>query len=204
MTMNELDFVRIHTRRSFLRDVGAGLGTAALAHLLSIEGRTAETGAQLDPLAPRQPHFPGKARNVIFLFMAGAPSQLDLFDPKPALEKWNGQSLPPSMTKDLKLAFIKPTAKLMASNAVFRPRGECGMEISDYLPHIGSIADDICLVRSMYSSSKSPSSIIAIRHSSGCATLMSISCFILVSRTASRRPGWKESCLPPCRSCGCL
>ena len=151
MTVNKLDFLRIHTRRSFLRDVGAGLGTAALAHLLSAEGRTAETGAQLDPLAPKQPPFPGKARHVIFLFMAGAPSQLDLFDPKPALEKWNGQSLPPSMTQDLKLAFIKPTAKLMASNAVFRPRGQCGMEISDYLPHIGSIADDICLVRSMYS-----------------------------------------------------
>jgi hypothetical protein len=97
--------------------------------------------------------------------MAGAPSQLDLFDPKPALEKWHGKSLPPSMTKDLKLAFIKPTAKIMASNATFRPRGSCGMEISDYLPQIGTISDDICLIRSMFSD--------AFNHHPGQSLLMS-------------------------------
>ena len=107
-------FWEIHTRRSFLRDVGAGLGLMALGHLLSVEGRTAEATIG-NPLTPRKPHFPAKARNVIFLFMAGAPSQLDLYDPKPALEKWHGKSLPPSMTKDLKLAFIKPTAAVLAS-----------------------------------------------------------------------------------------
>ena len=68
-----------------------------------------------DPLAPKQPHFPGTAKNIIFLFMEGAPSQIDLFDPKPALKKYHGHSLPPSLTKDLKLAFIKPTAAVLAS-----------------------------------------------------------------------------------------
>ncbi|MBM3774143.1 MAG: DUF1501 domain-containing protein [Acidobacteria bacterium] len=147
-------------RRAFLRDVGAGIGTLALAHLMGGEGRTAENA-----LAPRRPHFEGKARNVIFLFMAGAPSQLDLYDPRPGLAKWHGQSLPPSMTKDLKLAFIKPTAKLMASHSTFRPRGKCGMEISDYLPHIGSVADDLCLVRSVSSD--------AFNHHPGQSLLMS-------------------------------
>ncbi|MBK9168414.1 MAG: DUF1501 domain-containing protein [Bryobacterales bacterium] len=132
-------------RRDFLRRCGAGLGTAALAHLLGVEGFAA------DPLAPRAPHFPGKAKNVIFLFMEGAPSQMDLFDPKPALRKWHGQSLPPSLTKDLKLAFIKPTASVLASPREFRPRGQSGMELSDLLPHLSTCADDICLIRSMKS-----------------------------------------------------
>ena len=92
-----------------------------------------------------------KAKNVIFLFMAGAPSQLDLFDPKPGLQKWHGKPLPPSMTKDLKLAFIKPTANIMASPREFKRYGPSRMEISDYLPHTAGCADDICLLRSMYS-----------------------------------------------------
>jgi hypothetical protein len=163
--MNEPAFLHVHGRRRFLRDVGAATGMMALAHLLSSEGRTAEGSTAANPLDPRKPHFGAKARNVIFLFMAGAPSQLELFEPKPALRKWHGQPLPPSMTKDLKLAFIKPTAKMMASDATFYPRGQCGMEISDYLPHIGSIADEICLVRSMYSD--------AFNHHPGQSLLMS-------------------------------
>jgi hypothetical protein len=86
---------------------------------------------------------------VICLFMEGAPSQMDLFDPKPALQKYSGQSLPPSMTKDLRLAFIKPTAAVLASPRTFTPHGKSGIEFSDYIPHIASCADDICLVRSM-------------------------------------------------------
>ncbi len=120
----------------------------ALANLLAEEGRSAVTD---DPLAPKKTPFPGKAKNVIFMFMEGAPSQMDLFDPKPALQKWNGHSLPPSMTKDLKLAFIKPTAAVLASPRQFKPFGQCGMELSDIIPHTSTCADDICLVRSMYS-----------------------------------------------------
>src|SRR5258708_5736250 len=149
--MNFPDLLRIEGRRAFLRDCAGGIGTIALSHLLAAEGRTTETDAAKDPLAVKPPHFPAKAKNVIFLFMAGAPSQLDLFDPKPGLQKWHGKPLPASMTKDLKLAFIKPTATIMASPRQFQPYGKCGMEISDYLPHTATCADDICLVRSTWS-----------------------------------------------------
>jgi hypothetical protein len=141
------DFRRIQTRRSFFRSCAGGLETIALAALLERDGLAAP---RTDPLAPRSPHFPGKAKNVIFLFMEGAPSQMDLFDPKPELQKYQGQSLPESMTKDLKLAFIKPTAAVLASPRKFTPYGQSGVEMSDFIPHIASCADDICLVRSMY------------------------------------------------------
>ncbi|MEO8027261.1 MAG: DUF1501 domain-containing protein [Bryobacteraceae bacterium] len=130
-------------RRHFLQYAGCGLGSIALADLL-------QGAAPLNPLAPKAPHFPAKAKNVIFLFMEGAPSQMDLFDPKPALQKYHGQSLPPSMTKDLKLAFIKPTAAVLGSPRIFTKHGQSGMELSDFIPHTASVADDICLVRSMH------------------------------------------------------
>ena len=95
----------------------AALGMMALAHLLYAEGR-------IDPLAVKKPHFPGKAKNVIFLFMPGGPSQIDLLDPKPELQKWNGKPLPLSLTKDLKLAFIKPNANVVASPRRFARHGE--------------------------------------------------------------------------------
>ncbi len=140
------DITAIHSRRSFLRDCAGGIGTIALANLLAQEGRTAEL-----PLMARKPHFAPKAKNVIFLFMEGAPSQMDLFDPKPELRKWHGKPLPPELTKDLKLAFIKPTAKVLGSPFEFQRYGQCGMELSTLLPGLGSIADDVCLVRSMHS-----------------------------------------------------
>ena len=133
------------TRRDFFRHASIGLGTVALAQLLQSDGYAAS-----DPLAPRPPHFKPRAKNVIFLFMEGAPSQMDLFDPKPELQKWNGHPLPPSVTKDLKLAFIKPTAAVLGSPRVFRPAGQCGTQLSDVLPGLATCADDICLVRSMH------------------------------------------------------
>ena len=105
----------------------------------------------MNPLAPKKPPLPAKAKNVIFMFMEGGPSQLDLFDPKPGLAKWNGKPLPADMTKNLKLAFIKPTAAVLASPRVFTPAGQSGIEFSDYIPHMASCADDMCLVRSMFS-----------------------------------------------------
>src|SRR5216684_7584240 len=107
-------FQRIQARREFLRNGAGGLGMIALAQMLG-----ADQHKRTDPLAPKPPHFAPKAKNVIFLFMEGAPSQMDLFDPKPALQKYHGQSLPPSMTKDLRLAFIKPTAAVLASPRKF-------------------------------------------------------------------------------------
>ena len=142
------DLTAIHARRAFLRDCAGGIGTIALANLLAGEGRAATV---TDPMTPRKPHFAPKAKNVIFLFMEGAPSQMDLFDPKPELQRWHGKPLPTEMTKDLKLAFIKPTAKVLGSPFKFQKHGQSGLEISELLPNLGSIADDVCLVRSMYS-----------------------------------------------------
>jgi hypothetical protein len=143
--MNRHQFRLLQGRRRFLRDAAAGIGTIALADLL----HGATTAAPVNPLAPKKPHFPAKAKNVIFLFMEGGPSQMDLFDPKPELQKWHGKPLPASMTKDLKLAFIKPTAAVLASPREFKPHGQSGMVFSDYLPHTATVADNICMVRSM-------------------------------------------------------
>ncbi len=147
--MNLKQYSDIRTRRSFLDSCVGGVSSIALANLMGVEGRSAALGE--NPLAPREPHFAPKAKNLIFLFMAGAPSQMDLFDPKPGLKKWHGQALPPAMTEEMKLAFIKPTAKVLASPRTFTPCGQSGIEMSDYLPHMQTIADDICLVRSMQS-----------------------------------------------------
>src|SRR4051794_23446230 len=146
--MDLLQYRQILSRRNFLRDCAGGVGIAALAKLLEHEGYAATAGA--NPLAPKPPMFPAKAKNIIFMFMEGGPSQLDLFDPKPELAKWNGKPLPESVTKDLQLAFIKPTAAVLASRREFKKYGQAGIEISDYLPNLGTVADDITLVRSMH------------------------------------------------------
>ena len=151
MTFEE--FQRIRSRRSFLRDCAGGVGTIALWRLMAADGLVAQTAGRLpdvNPLEPRPPHFTSKAKNVIFLYMAGAPSHLDLFDPKPEMKRWEGRSLPPSMTRDLKLAFIKPNAKIWASPRVFTRHGESRTEFSDFLPHTATCADDICMIRSMF------------------------------------------------------
>ena len=100
------NLLSIDARRRFLQSVGAGIGTLALGDLLAADN---------DPLSPKEPHFPGKAKSVIFMFMEGGPSQYDLFDPKPELKKWHGKPLPESLTKQMQLAFIKPNAAVLAS-----------------------------------------------------------------------------------------
>jgi hypothetical protein len=141
--MNEDQVLATHLRRDFLRGGLAGIGTLALSQLLGAN----EAG----PLAPRKPHFKQRAKNVIFLFQEGGPSQMDLFDPKPALQQWHGKPLPPEKTKDMKLAFIKPTASVLASTRKFQKYGQSGMEFSDLVPHTAQHADDICMIRSMRS-----------------------------------------------------
>ena len=135
----------MNSRRSFLQSAAGGLGSIAAWSLMAREGRAAE----VNPLAVKSPHFAAKAKNVIFLFMEGAPSQLDLFVPKPGMRKFDGQSLPESMTKDMRFAFIKPTAKIWASPRPFTQHGQSGLPFSDLLPHTASCADDICFVNSM-------------------------------------------------------
>ena len=152
--MNPIENHLLRTRRDFLATSASGLGGVALASLLAEEGLLATpstTGFQ-NPMAPRQPHFDAKAKACIFIFMAGAPSQVDLFDPKPKLNEMAGQSLPKSVLDKARFAFIKPaTATLMGTKRTFRKYGQSGTEFSDLVPHLGSVADDILMVRSMHS-----------------------------------------------------
>ena len=141
------------SRRWFLRDCSVGVGKIALASLLTDSAtRTLVAGASIaeaqDPLTPKPTHFPGKARAVIHLFMAGAPSQLDLFDNKPELAKLEGKPLPPSVIMGQRYAFIRPDAAVLGPRFKFARHGQAGTELSEVLPHLGSIADDICLIRS--------------------------------------------------------
>lgn len=139
------------SRRWFLRDCGIGLGKIALAGLLtdSLRGsRAFALAAPANPLAPRQPHFAGKAKAVIHLFMAGAPSQLDLFDPKPELAKLEGKPLPPSVIMGQRYAFIRPDAAVLGPRFKFARHGQAGTELSEMLPHLASVVDDICMIRS--------------------------------------------------------
>jgi len=135
------------TRRQFLQKSAYGVGMLAL-HALMSEDALAQDN---NPLAPRPPHFPGKAKSVIFLFMSGGPSQLDLFDPKPELAKWHGKPLPESLTKGLQLAFVKPNAAVMASPRKFTPAGQSGTPFSELLPHTATCADDIAVLRTLHS-----------------------------------------------------
>src|SRR5262245_32218475 len=141
-------------RRQFFTSSASGLGVLALASLLRNDGLLAadtQSDRSADPLAPKVPHFAPKAKNCIFFLPEGAPSHIDLFDPKPKLNELHGQKLPESMTKSVRFAFIqKESAVLLGCNRRFTPHGECGMELSDFLPHLGECADDICLVRGMH------------------------------------------------------
>ncbi|MEX0677859.1 MAG: DUF1501 domain-containing protein [Pirellulales bacterium] len=138
------------TRRHFFGHCGVGLGAIALGSLLAEEGRAAIEPPNLqNPLAPRPPHFRPKAKRVIFLFMAGGPSQLELFDYKPKLQALDGQVVPPSYTKNKRFAFIKGDAKLLGTRRKFARHGQCGTELSELLPHLATIVDDACLLKSM-------------------------------------------------------
>ena len=138
------------TRRHFLRDCGVGLGKMALAGLLTnaLSPAARAVGAT-NLLAPKQPHFPAKAKRVIHLFMAGAPSQLDLFDYKPELAKLQGKPLPPSVIGGQRYAFIRPDAAVLGPQFKFARHGQSGAELSEMLPHLAKIVDDICLIKSV-------------------------------------------------------
>jgi len=144
------DLSEIRTaRRQFLRDCGIGVGTAALASLLARDAAADASRPGVNPLAPKPPHFAPKAKRVIFLFMAGGPSQLDLFDPKPKLTELHGKVVPPSFTQGKRFAFIKGDAKVLGSSRTFGKYGNCGIDLSNLLPHHRAIADDVCWVRGM-------------------------------------------------------
>src|SRR5213594_992402 len=149
---NELrsEYARLVTRRWFFRQCGVGLGSIALASLLEADkvfGAAAPKGS--NPLAPKAPHFKPKAKRVIYLFMGGAPSQLDLFDYKPTLAKYDGKPVPQEVVMGQKYAFIKPDAALFASEFKFAKHGKSGAELSEALLHLAEIVDDISIVKSM-------------------------------------------------------
>ncbi|MCI0360935.1 MAG: DUF1501 domain-containing protein [Planctomycetaceae bacterium] len=135
-------------RRWFLKNCAVGLGAAALAELVGTKSAVAAPAA-IDPLAPKPSHFPGKAKNVIYLFMAGAPSHLELFDNKPELAKWDGKLPPAELLKGYRAAFINPNSKLLGPKFTFAKHGQSGAELSELLPHLATVVDEIAIVKSM-------------------------------------------------------
>ncbi|MBX3112379.1 MAG: DUF1501 domain-containing protein [Fimbriimonadaceae bacterium] len=136
------------TRRHLLKMAGYGVGNLALASMLAETGMAA--GGPDGQLRPVGPDFAPKAKRIVFLFMAGAPSQLDLYDPKPMLNKHDGEPCPEELIKGERFAFIKGRPKLLGSPHTFEKVGQSGIELGDNLVHIKKIADEMCLVRSMH------------------------------------------------------
>ncbi len=133
-------------RRNFLRYTGGGLGQLALAHLFSLDGFADAAVRAVSPLAPKSPHYTPRAKSVICLFQHGGPSQMDLFDPKPELNKWDGKDYPDS---DLEIHFEKQAGKLLQSPFTFHKSGQSGIDLSELLPHTAGITDEFTLIRSM-------------------------------------------------------
>ena len=142
-----LDSLRASTRRRFLQQCGTGMGALALGSLLNDQLFAADSGVP----TLGKPHFAPKAKNIIYLFQSGGPSHLDLFDPKPELQKRDGQQVPEDLVKNIRLAQIGKEAKLLASPYKFAQYGKSGVWISELMPHLQSIADDVCFVQGFHS-----------------------------------------------------
>jgi hypothetical protein len=137
-------------RRWFLQQCGVGLGAIALTQLLAPDGlATAVNPQPTDPLVPKKPHFAPRAKHIIFLFMAGAPSHLELFDYKPQLTKFDGTLPPADLLKGYRAAFINPNSKLLGPKFKFAKHGQSGTELSEILPHLAKAVDDIAVVKSI-------------------------------------------------------
>jgi hypothetical protein len=152
--MDHANLLLRRTRRHFFRECGVGLGAMALAHLLGGHARTSTRPAAIrNPLAPRQPHFEPKAKAVIFLFMAGGPSQFELFEPKPELQQYSGQPIPESFVKGRRFAFMdnftKDRPKLLGTRRKFNRYGECGLDVSELLPNFARVVDEVTFIRTV-------------------------------------------------------
>jgi len=149
MTIEER-LLRLQTRRHFFQSSGMALGKVALASLLADGKLLGAPKAPANPMAVKEPHFPPRVKNVIYLFMAGAPSQLEMFDHKPVLREYDGQVVPESLMKGKRFAFMdtfsKNPPKLLGAKPEFRRYGRSGTYVSDLIPNIGSVADDIALI----------------------------------------------------------
>ena len=158
-----LRWAHLQTRRHFLKSFSAGIGSMALSSMLgptSLMGASSgpealdafATGSPLgnDPLLPKTPHFPAKAKHVIFLHMAGAPSQHELFDYKPLLQRLDGQQTPPSLLEGKRFAFIRGVPKLLGPQATFKQYGESGAWVSNHLPNFSRVVDDVTFLKAMH------------------------------------------------------
>src|ERR1700722_5620419 len=132
-------------RREMLTRCGTGFASLGLMHLLASDGSLTAQTRGANPLTPRQPHFPGKAKRVIHLFMNGGPSHVDTFDPKPLLARYAGQPLPRE-----NLRTERRTGAAFPSPYKFKRHGKSGIEVSELFPHVGACIDDICVIRSMH------------------------------------------------------
>ncbi|MCC7085923.1 MAG: DUF1501 domain-containing protein [Pirellulales bacterium] len=149
--------LQLETRRLFLHGCGAGLGAIWLgAHAQTARANTSSASADPQgardpdrPLAARAPHFPARAKRIIFMHMAGAPSQLELFDYKPQLKKHDGQDCPAEFLEGKRFAFIRGVPQLMGSIFPFHQAGQCGAWISDRLPHFESVIDKVCFIKTL-------------------------------------------------------
>lgn len=140
----------LSARRWFMQQCGIGLGQiAALSLMCENQAHGGQPSSAHDPLSPKQPHFPGKIKNVILLFMGGGPSQFELFDNKPALARLDGTLPPPELLDGYRAAFINPNSKLLGPKYAFSRHGESGAELSELLPHLAGVVDDLVLIRSM-------------------------------------------------------
>ena len=149
------DALRHITRRHFLELGATGIGASALAALMGCDRTTPEMLARIvrdsrAPMAPLTPHFPAKAKRVIFLHMAGAPSQLELFDYKPVLAQLDGQLCPESLLEGKRFAFIKGVPKMLGPQATFAQHGESRAWVSDRLPHLAQVVDELAFLKAMH------------------------------------------------------
>ncbi|UUO06434.1 DUF1501 domain-containing protein [Blastopirellula sp. J2-11] len=154
MDLNQLQSACQLSRRNFLFQSLWGVGAVTMADLLKTEGLAQDSSPRLDsdPLAARKPHFAARAKHCIYIYLEGGPSQMDLYDPKPTLNRLDGQPLPESLLKNMQFAFLqKETARIMGTPRKFAKHGECGMDFSDLLPHLATCADDLCMIRSVHS-----------------------------------------------------
>src|SRR5690349_14217427 len=138
---------RLLTRRQMLHQMGTGLGMMGLASILNDSGLLVPgaNAASLNPLAPKNPPFPARAKYIIHIYLNGGPSQVDTFDPKPSLTKWSDKSNPTG-----NLSTQRPTGTALASPFKFQPYGQSGIEVSEIFARTAQHVDDLCFIRSMY------------------------------------------------------
>lgn len=146
----QLERIHLQTRRHFLKNCQLGLGTLALSSMLPGAASAGPDTVADNPLAPRQSHFPAKAKRVIYLHLTGSPPHLDLYDYKPELVKRDGQPCPDEFTKGKRFAFTTGTPKLLGTPRKFAQHGKGGVWLSDALPNLYSVADEMCVIKSMY------------------------------------------------------